>query len=81
MSLGGLGSIKKEKAVHLLISIATLCSAARVHLRAVRSWQGQISHASTLKEGIFVHVLFVATLKGYNDLSLQYGCFLNYYLI
>lgn len=81
MSLGGLGSIKKRKADHLLISIATLCSTARVHLRAVRSRQGQVSQASTLKEGFFVHVLFVATLKGYNGLSLQYRCFLNYYLI
>lgn len=70
MSLGGLGSIKKEKSDHLLTSIATLCSAGRVHLRAVRGQQGQVSHTSTLKEGIFVHVLFVATLKGYNDLSL-----------
>lgn len=81
MSLGGLGNIKKGKAEHLLISIAALCSAARVHVRAVRRQQGQVSHASTLKEGIFVHVLFVATLKGYNDLSLHYRYFLNYHLI
>lgn len=81
MSLEGLGSVKKGKAEHLLISIATLCSAERIHLRAARRQQGQVSHASALKEGIFVHVLFVATLKGYNDLSLQYRCFLNYYLI
>lgn len=35
----------------------------------------------TLKLGMFLHVWLVATLKWYTDLSLQYGCILNYYPI
>lgn len=53
----------------LLFSIATLCSAERVHLRAARRQKGQVSHANALKEGLFVHVLLVAALTGH-DLSL-----------
>lgn len=81
MSLEGLGNFKKGKAEHLLITIAILCSAAGVHVRAVKKQQGQVSHASTLRVGIFVHVLFVAKLKECNYLSLHYRYFLNYYLI